>query len=207
MRIIGGVARGRLLKTREGKGTRPTDARSREAIFNILAERVMGARVLDLYAGSGAIGIEALSRGASHATFIEQNAVAARCIKENLRSVGFLEKGDERGEVWTANVKSALGRLTESGAQFEIIFADPPFTRETELQELCAVLDKCAQLLHNVQGRFAGLMMIQHHWKAPIDMTASGISANSPDQALFRLVQQRRAGESFLSFFELNIEN
>src|SRR4028119_593964 len=96
MRIHSGEARGRKLKTREGKGTRPTDARARETLFNIIGERVVDARVLDLYAGTGAIGLEALSRGAAECVFVEQNAGACRVIRENLRALDW----SERTQVW-----------------------------------------------------------------------------------------------------------
>ena len=187
MRIIGGTARGRAFKTREGNGTRPTDSRARETLFNMVAARVLEARVLDLYAGSGGLGLEALSRGAASCVFIEQNAVAARIIKENLKTLKF-----EDAQVWTANVSTALQKLNESETGFDIIFADPPFSRATELVALCSMLDKCAGLLHNEAGHFSPLLVVQHHWKADLG-----------DVSPFRLAQQRRVGESMFSFLEL----
>ena len=187
MRIIGGTARGRAFKTREGNGTRPTDSRARETLFNMVAARVLEARVLDLYAGSGGLGLEALSRGAASCVFIEQNAVAARIIKENLKALKF-----EDAQVWTANVSTALQKLNESETGFDIIFADPPFSRATELVSLCAMLDKCAGLLHNEAGQFSPLLVVQHHWKADLG-----------DVSPFQLAQQRRVGESMFSFLEL----
>lgn len=89
MRILAGESRGRLLKTVEGKGTRPTDSRSRETLFNLLGERVIEARFLDLYAGTGSVGLEALSRGADSCIFVEQNAGACRVIRENVRVLAF----------------------------------------------------------------------------------------------------------------------
>src|SRR5437016_68472 len=111
MRIIAGEAAGKVLKSPTGKATRPTDSRSREALFNILGERVINARVLDLYAGTGALGLEALSRGAESCIFVEQNALACRCIRQNARSLGW----PERVQVWESNVKSALHRLEGQG--------------------------------------------------------------------------------------------
>src|SRR5438067_1484477 len=137
MRIISGEARGRVLKTRSGQGTRPTDARAREMLFNILGDRVPDARFLDLYAGTGAVGLEALSRGAARCVFIEQNAVAVRAIRENVRVLGW----QDRAQIWHATVKSALPRLVEAGEQFDIVFADPPFIRPEELRDLCNRLD------------------------------------------------------------------
>ena len=126
MRIIGGEARGRVLKSREGNGTRPTDSQSREALFNILGERIVEANVLDLYAGTGAVGIEALSRGARSCTFVEQNALACRVIRDNLKLLGY----GERTTVWNTGVRTALSRLVRNGAGFEFVFADPPFIRK-----------------------------------------------------------------------------
>jgi 16S rRNA (guanine966-N2)-methyltransferase len=153
MRIIAGEARGRVLRTPPGKSTRPTDARSREMLFNILGAEVIGARVLDLYAGSGAVGLEALSRGASTCTFIEQNAAAANAIRTNLKTLGW----SERGQVWQTSMRSALHRMAEraeySGG-FDLLFADPPFHETREFEDLEQRVDILAELLHNV-GVFA----------------------------------------------------
>lgn len=187
MRIIGGEARGRQYKTREGNGTRPTDSRARETLFNIIGARVVDARFLDLYAGSGGVGLEALSRGAQTCIFVEQNALAARCIKDNVKTLGF----SESSQVWTANVTTALQRLETAGTGFDIIFADPPFSRPAEFVTLCTALDKCAGLLHNGMGNFPGLIVVQHHWKLALE----GLSS-------LHSVHSRRAGESMLTFLE-----
>lgn len=188
MRILGGEARGRILKSREGNGTRPTDARSREMLFNIIAARTVGARVLDLYAGSGSLGLEAVSRGATSALLIEQNAYACRVIRDNIAALDF----ENRARVWQDSVKNALRRLNEKTEPFDLIFADPPFGRDTELPELRALLDNSSRLLHNGKKPFAALLVVQHHWKADLTLGSA-----------YKIVQQRRAGESLLSFFEL----
>ncbi len=92
MRVIGGKARGRTLKSIPGKATRPITDRVKEALFNILAGEIEGARVLDLFGGTGAVGIEALSRGATHATFVEISPRAYRVLKENLARTGFTDQ-------------------------------------------------------------------------------------------------------------------
>lgn len=189
MRILSGQAKGRVLKTREGKGTRPTDSRAREMLFNILGERVQGSRWLDLYAGTGAVGLEALSRGASRCIFVEQNAAAARTIRENIRTLDW----QEQGQVWQSTVKSALKHLMDNGERFDLIFADPPFVRPQELDDLTSRLDNCAELLHNLGGRWPALLVIQHHWKARPRLSPR-----------FTATQERRAGESLLSFFTIN---
>ncbi len=190
MRILAGEAKGRVLKTREGNGTRPTDARSREMLFNILSERVIGTRFLDLYAGSGSVGLEALSRGADFCIFVEQNASAAHAIRQNIKLCGW----KERAEVWHTSMKSALHRLKEmhdapdeamrEAAHFDIVFADPPFTNLRELPDLAARLDKGPQIVKNPSG----LLIVQHHRKAEF------LSQQ------FTIQQQRRAGESLLTF-------
>ena len=195
MRIISGEAKGRVLKTREGKGTRPTDSRSREMLFNILSTRVEGARFLDLYAGNGGVGLEALSRGAAHCVFVEQNAVAAAIIRENLKTCGW----QERAQVWHASVKSALHRFAEMHAagvnddltRFDIVFADPPFTAPRELDDLAARLDNAPWLLHNGTGQNGPalvLLVVQHHRKAVFRTEKISV------------FDARRAGESTLSF-------
>lgn len=191
MRILSGEAKGRVLKTRSGKGTRPTDSRAREMLFNILGPRVLDAHLLDLYAGTGAVGLEALSRGARRCVFIEQNAVATRVIRSNLKVLGW----QERAQVWQAPVKSSLQRLADNGERFDIIFADPPFVRPQELKDLCDRLDNCVELLHNVGGQWPALLIIQHHRKASVPLSER-----------FTAVQERRAGESLLSFFEIQPE-
>jgi pantetheine-phosphate adenylyltransferase/16S rRNA (guanine(966)-N(2))-methyltransferase RsmD len=122
LRIIAGTARGVKLAP-VPKGVRPTSDRVREAIFNSLGQFFDGGEVLDLYAGTGALGIEALSRGCERATFVEKNGRAARVIRENLARTGFAEKG----EVLRADVGVALERLVSSKRKFHLIFADPPY--------------------------------------------------------------------------------
>jgi 16S rRNA (guanine966-N2)-methyltransferase len=123
MRVIGGEFRSRRLKTLPGLATRPTPDRLRESLFNILAPRIEGATFLDAYAGTGAIGIEALSRGAAHAIFVEKNRAAVEVIRDNLHSLGI----DSRAEVFTAKALTVLERL-----KADIVFLDPPYELERE---------------------------------------------------------------------------
>ena len=120
MRIAGGTARGIPLTEPKGHRLRPTSGLVREAVFNILGDAVGDATVLDLYAGTGALGIEALSRGAAHATFIESEPSACQAIILSLSRTGF---GD-RGTVLRGNLPAALQSLTET---FDIILLDPPY--------------------------------------------------------------------------------
>jgi 16S rRNA (guanine(966)-N(2))-methyltransferase RsmD len=123
VRIIAGEFRSRRLKTIPGLATRPTPDRLRETLFDILGSRVVDAVFLDAYAGTGAVGIEALSRGARQAIFIERSRGAAQIIRENLASLGI----ENRALVVTASVASSLARY-----EADIVFLDPPYEREAE---------------------------------------------------------------------------
>jgi 16S rRNA (guanine(966)-N(2))-methyltransferase RsmD len=147
MRLTGGLDRGRRLIAPRGARTRPTASRVREALFNILGPPA--GPVLDLYAGTGALGMEALSRGAPQAVFVERDGPALSALRRNLRET----KMDDRAEVIAADVRAALRRLaaqSDSFGPFSWVFLDPPYAnvRETEglLAELCGldVLSSCA---------------------------------------------------------------
>jgi 16S rRNA (guanine(966)-N(2))-methyltransferase RsmD len=116
MRVIAGELKGRRLKTPKWNGLRPTSDKLRETLFNVVAARVPGARVLDLYAGTGAIGIEALSRGASHVTFVDNDARATKLIAENLRHCGVRNR--------YAIIRTPQSLPAES---FELAVLDPPY--------------------------------------------------------------------------------
>ncbi len=122
MRVISGTARGRRLKIPPEKITRPTGDRVKEALFNIIGADVAGTVFLDCFAGSGSMGIEALSRGAVQAHFIENNTTALRILKENLEKTSFLDKSS----VWKGDVYGVLRRRLK-GFGFGIIFLDPPY--------------------------------------------------------------------------------
>lgn len=127
MRIIAGTARSLPLKTVEGMGTRPTTDRIKETLFNMLQSEVSGSYFLDLFAGSGQIGLEAVSRGAAYAVFVDNNKKAAACIEDNIRFTKF----DRECRVYSSDVLSAL-RAMEGKYQFDIIFMDPPYDQEIE---------------------------------------------------------------------------
>jgi 16S rRNA (guanine966-N2)-methyltransferase len=121
MRVIAGEWRGRPLKAPPGAATRPTSDRVREALFSILAPRIPEARVLDLFAGSGALGLEALSRGALSATFVDDAAAAVRAIEANLNAFG------AEAEVRRADAVRFLAAARRDGAQYDLVFLDPPY--------------------------------------------------------------------------------
>ncbi len=123
MRIIAGDFRGRRLNTPKGMNIRPTIDRVREAIFNIVRLEVPDARVLDLFAGTGAMGLEALSRGADRAVFVDQSLGAVRLIRENIE----LCNARDRSVIIQDAVPSAIRRLSAKGEIFSLIFLDPPY--------------------------------------------------------------------------------
>lgn len=128
MRVIAGSARRLQLKTIEGLDTRPTTDRIKETLFNMLHNSIMDCCFLDLYSGSGGIGIEALSRGAKWAVMIDNNPKAVTCIKENLA----FTKLEENASVMYCEVLTGLKRLEDKETVFDIIFMDPPYNHQYE---------------------------------------------------------------------------
>ena len=131
MRVIAGEFRSRVLKSPPGLATRPTPDRLRESLFNILAPEIEGITFFDGYAGSGAVGIEALSRGASRAIFVERSRSVVDVLRENLGAL----KIEARAEVFTGKVTQVLARKTA-----DIVFLDPPYELEAEYQQALALL-------------------------------------------------------------------
>lgn len=131
MRVISGKARRIPLNTVEGMDTRPTTDRIKETLFNMIAHGLCDCSFLDLFAGSGAIGIEALSRGAKDAVFIEKNPKAMACIRENLKRT----KLEDQAEVISSDVFAALHRL-EGRRKFDYVFMDPPYNQLLEKKVL-----------------------------------------------------------------------
>ena len=121
MRVVGGEYAGRRLAAPRGSSTRPTSDRVREAVFSILGP-LDGQRVLDLYAGSGALGIEALSRGAREATFVDSRPAAVRAVRENLDRVG-----SAGGRVFRADALAFLGGAARHGEAWDLVLCDPPY--------------------------------------------------------------------------------
>ena len=134
MRIIAGTARSLPLRSIEGRDTRPTTDRIKETLFNILQSGIAQSSFLDLFAGSGQIGLEALSRGAAHAVFVENNKKACAWIEENIRFTRF----EERSRLLATDVLSAL-RTLEGNESFDYIFMDPPYRSLME-QDVLAYL-------------------------------------------------------------------
>lgn len=132
MRVIAGTARRTQLKALEGLDTRPTTDRLKETLFNMLQYDLADCCFLDLFGGSGGIGIEALSRGASFCVFVEHNPAAAECIRDNLK----LTKLEDRALVMNCDALTALSRLEGKDYQFDYIFMDPPYDQGLERRML-----------------------------------------------------------------------
>jgi 16S rRNA (guanine(966)-N(2))-methyltransferase RsmD len=185
MRIIGGNARGRRLKPAKGQAVRPTSARVKEALFDILPRDLCGAKILDLFAGTGNVSIEAISRGASEAILIDSSIQSGKVIRENLRRLRFAD----RTKVWIMPVSRALRLLARRGESFDIIFLDPPYERDW----VGATLKVIAQgsLL-----RPTGVLIVEHSVRE--DVTSR--------RGTLALVDQRDYGDTRLSFFKHSAE-
>jgi len=180
MRIVAGEFKGRTLKSPTWDGLRPTSDRLRETLFAILGPSIDGARVLDGYAGTGAIGIEALSRGASHVTFVDTDPRAIRLIERNL---ALIDPDGARGRaIIRAGFADAAVRLT--GASFDLIIVDPPYAHDAAEQALVA-----AGALVGPSTR----VVVEH---------ARRHAAPAAAHAL-RLRRTVTAGDSALSFYEI----
>lgn len=175
MRIIAGAFKGRRLKPPTWPGLRPTSDKLRETLFNVWGARAAGARVLDAYAGTGAVGIEAISRGARAATLIESDARAVKLIHENLASLQL----DARVAVLKGSVERCGGL---QAASFDLVFLDPPY----DVGDVAPVLAQLAPLL-----ALDGSMVLEHATRNPV---------LHPD--MLRHVRSIRSGDSTLAFFE-----
>lgn len=186
MRIGAGAYRGRPLKTPKGAATRPTSGMVRETLFNILAPLVPDARVLDLFAGCGSVGLEALSRGASHATFVEQAAPALACLRDNIALLGV---GQET-TVLPLPVERALRQLAARGEPFDIIFLDPPFADVSAYTQVLEAVAAARLLAPD------GTLIAQHAARAPLPDAV-------PPLTRHRL---RPLGDNALSFYRYGVE-
>ena len=174
MRVIAGHYGGRRLQAPPGRATRPTSDRVREALFSVLGTRVEGARVLDLFAGSGALGIEALSRGAAEADFVEVAGPALRTLEANLATLGIA------ASVRRGDALRALRAASRAGRQYDLVFLDPPYRRAAHLAR------ELSQALPAVLAPEA-LVVSESDRRAPLDL--------SPDLPAF---DERRYGDTLI---------
>jgi 16S rRNA (guanine966-N2)-methyltransferase len=180
MRVIAGTARGRPLVAPRGTATRPIADRVKETLFAILADRVVDARVLDLYAGSGAVGIEALSRGAASCAFVEHDRRAVAAIRENLDRAGVVE----RASVHAVDVLRFLEG--SAGDRFELAFVDPPYVERAILAPLERLVPRLAP---------GAVVVVKHHWRTTI-----------PEPRGLARWRERRFGETSLTFLAASDE-
>jgi 16S rRNA (guanine966-N2)-methyltransferase len=180
VRISGGELRSRILRTPSGDAIRPTPARAKEALFSILGERIVGARVLDLYAGTGAIGFEALSRGAAHATFVELHAPTAAAIRRAAEQLGV----EKQSNVICAPAEKAVQRLA---GHFDFVYADPPYALPPP---------------HLTFGTLRARGAIDGNTVLVYEHRSEGVQFASPG---FSTAREARYGEATLQF--LNVES
>ena len=140
MRVIAGTYRRRTLEAPAGLATRPTSDRLRETLFNVLAPHIQGALFLDLYAGSGAVGIEALSRGAAHVVFVERAPAAVKVLRSNLAQLPITEQI----RIETSSVNAFLRRAASGASRFDLIFLDPPYDATAEYENTLHMLGQSA---------------------------------------------------------------
>ena len=183
MRVISGHAKGRRLLFSPQSKARPTSDRIKEALFNILAP-VTGKIFLDVFAGSGSIGIEALSRGAASVAFIEKDAAYCDYIKKNILRCGFTGNYD----ILSAEVKKALPALQKKSARFDIIFADPPY-------EAGLVEETSGYLAAGKLFASDGMIIFQHSVREELDWQRGGN---------LTVFDQRRYGDTLLTFLKSN---
>ncbi|MCA1560405.1 MAG: 16S rRNA (guanine(966)-N(2))-methyltransferase RsmD [Acidobacteria bacterium] len=180
MRIIAGTLKGRRLDAPDWPGLRPTSDKLRETLFNILATRIEGARVLDGYAGTGAVGIEALSRGAAAVTFVDRDPRAVRLIEENLRRCAVTD----RHAIIRAGLADAAARLR--AGVFDVVFLDPPYGP----LELAGALDAAAPF-----AQAGTVLVVEHARRDP-----------APEHAgPFLRTRDVVSGDSALSFYAVPI--
>ncbi|MGH9255123.1 MAG: 16S rRNA (guanine(966)-N(2))-methyltransferase RsmD [Vicinamibacterales bacterium] len=180
MRVIAGAFKGRRLETPSWEGMRPTSDKLRETLFNILAPRISGARVLDGFAGTGAVGIEALSRGAAHVTFVERHRRAARLITANLARCGV----EQDYTIECGDVATVLRRLPRD-REFDLILLDPPY--DVDPATVTHALEEAADLL-----TAGGLLVLERASRRDPDAPA----------ALLR-VRDVVSGDSALTFMKV----
>jgi 16S rRNA (guanine966-N2)-methyltransferase len=186
VRVIGGVYRSRRLRAVEGPSVRPTSDRLRETLFNILGAGVRDSRFLDLCAGSGAVGIEALSRGARHAVFVEQSPRACAVIEANLLELGI----SDQASLICRDVHAALKQLASDTAPFDLIFFDPPYASGL----YSPVLSSLGQ---SVVLAEAAVVVVEHRAKLPLES----------DYGKLTRFRQLKQGDSALAFYRAGLKS
>jgi len=175
MRITGGKIKGRKLKTRRGSLTRPLLSRVRKSLFDLIGDGIKRSTFLDLYAGSGAVGIEALSRGARKVVFVEKDIASIRIIRENLASCGLLS----RAKIWQKDVLKFLPFLLKE-ERFDFIFVAPPYFKGLQNRTLDIIEGNADE----------AVVIVQHSSKERVDFARGGV----------KIIRQRKYGDTVLTF-------
>ncbi|HVH50270.1 MAG TPA: 16S rRNA (guanine(966)-N(2))-methyltransferase RsmD [Candidatus Bathyarchaeia archaeon] len=187
MRIIAGTFRSRQLKSLKGLALRPTSDMLRETLFNILGPRVEGSRFLDLFAGTGAVRIEAISRGAVSAVFVENHAAAVRLIRENLASLEI----KSAARIVASAAAPALTKLqSERAAAFDFIFLDPPYANKEEYEATLRYLENSSLIAEYT------IVIAEHHKSFELPASLSQ----------FERVRTLRQGDAALTFYRRSPE-
>lgn len=184
MHIIAGERRGATLFAPKGMDTRPTQAKVKESLFNIIQMYVPDACVLDLFAGSGNLALEALSRGAASAVMVDMDREANACIRRNVEKLRY----EDATQILKSDWKHALIQLASEKKSFDLVFLDPPY-KMTELGEICASLADAGLLA-------SGTMMVLEHRTGPF---------GEPDER-FELIRQRTYGDTEIHFYLYDAE-
>jgi 16S rRNA (guanine966-N2)-methyltransferase len=183
VRVIAGELKHRSLKTLPGRETRPTSDRLKESLFNLLQNKIEGCHFLDCFAGSGSIGIEAISRGASGVTFVESSPKAVRVIQENLNQLELKLSGDCR--VMSKTIEDGIRILQQAGKKFDIVFLDPPYAANEQYPKVFGQLQECDLLNDDA-------VVIAEHSKF---VKLEGCVGN------LRKIREVRQGDSMLSLY------
>lgn len=176
IRVITGIAKGRKLFSPKGLKTRPTTDMVRGALFNVLGNLIIDANIIDLYSGTGALGIEALSRGARNCVFVDNDDECINIIKKNLELTGL------QGIVLKGDAEKVIAKLKDE--KYDIVFADPPYGKDLA-RNLLSALDKCS-ILKNFT-----FVVIQHYKKDVIDEPLN-----------WKKIQTKKYGDTVLSFYK-----
>jgi len=180
MRVISGKSKGRRLIAPKGRAVRPTADRIKESLFNILSRDFTGMRVLELFAGTGNVSIEALSRGAASALLVDASERSGRIIRENLRRLDL----SDRAQLWVMPVDRALRSLAKQGQTFDLVFLDPPYDQN--------LVGRSLEMLGSLNPLLPGAIVVaEHSVREPVKSSYASLSLND----------QRRYGDTLLSFF------
>ncbi len=186
MRIISGNLKGRKLYSIKGSSIRPTSDHLKEAIYNILSTRITGSVVLDLFAGTGALGIEALSRGAEFAVFLDNSTDAVSVINRNIKACAL----EGRSSTIRWDVRTNLNCIKSYRSPFNVIFIDPPYNKNFLKPAL-------KNISHHIHMANDNLIIIEHSFLEPVPILHS----------YFNMVDQRRYGKTLVSFLKYDIDH